>query len=70
MINFEISPLVSYSGEGMDFDDVDLSIFEKSDHMVLERCITSIEKDKNDWDNLSLLIGQEEITMHYTENKL
>ena len=70
MINFEISPLVSYSGEGMDFAEVDLSIFEKSDHMVLERCITSIEKDKNDWDNLSLLIGQEEITMHYTENKL
>ncbi len=70
MIKFEISPLVSYSGEGMNFVDVDLSIFEKNDRMVLERNISSISKEKNDWDNLSLLIGQNEIDMFYKQKKL
>lgn len=36
MINFEISPLVSYSGEGLNFDG-DFNNIEKKEYMVLEK---------------------------------
>jgi len=60
MINFEISPLISYAGEGLKFSDVDLKSLKKDENMVLE-------SDSND--SYVLLSSQEQIMAYYNEKK-
>ncbi len=60
-VDFEISGLVSYSGEGLEkLSEVNLEGLDKSEHLILE-------KDLNK--EFRLLSGKEKIRMFYEDKK-